>query len=60
MIYLVEITDAIQDYPLGVYSTEEKAHEAAKLFIGKNYPFKTLGSAADYVITPTELDENIK
>jgi hypothetical protein len=59
MIYLVEITDAVQDYPLGVYSTEEKAHEAAKLFIGKNYTFKTLGSAADYVITRVEIDKDI-
>ena len=57
MMWLVEITDFDRDYPLGVFSSIDKGHEAAKLFIKEHYSCGTKESAATYVITKVEIDQ---
>lgn len=56
-MWLVEITDTKLDYPIGVFSSLDRAHNAAKTFIEEHYTMGTLGSAASYVITSIEIDQ---
>jgi hypothetical protein len=55
-LYLAEIYDFEHEFPLGVFSSVDNAHEACKKYIAEHYTFRSMNSAADYIITPVAVD----